>query len=312
MDRRTEHSRRKFIGDMAVVAGGAAALQAAGAPSPALAAEEKPADLVVASGDDPKALVKKAIAEYGGMKRFVSRGDVVVIKPNIAWVRKPETAANTNPDVVAGLIEMAFEAGSKEVRVFDRTDRKPEDCYASSGIADAARKLGAKVFYQNEVKTVPYPLKNGVHLKESLIARDAVECDCFINVPVAKHHGMTILTMAMKNHMGATFEDHKKLWHSNCHQAIADFALHFKPKLTVLDAYRILVRHGPSGGNLADVETPKKCIVGVDQVAVDAYGTTLFPMWAKKPDDIGHVAIAGKMGAGVCDLAKLRIREVKA
>jgi uncharacterized protein (DUF362 family) len=257
-------------------------------------------------------MVKKAVAELGGMKKFVSRGDVVVVKPNIAWIRKPETAANTNPDVVAGLIEMAFEAGAKEVKVFDRTDHPPKDCYSSSGIADVALKLGAKIFYQTEMKTVTIPLKNGVHLKEAVVAQDAVECDCFINVPVAKHHGMTKLSMAMKNHMGVVFEGCQKVWHPNINQAIPDFALHFKPKLTVLDAYRILVRRGPSGGSLEDVQTPRKCIAGVDQAAVDAYGTTLFPMWAKKPDDIMHVAIAGKMGVGEIDLAKLRIAEVKA
>jgi uncharacterized protein (DUF362 family) len=309
MEIRNERSRRLFLRDLGWLAGGAAA---AASGLPGFAADEKPADLIVISGDDPKALVKKAVAEFGGMKRFVSKGDVVVVKPNIAWVRRPETASNTNPDVVAGLIEMAFDAGAKEVRVFDRTDRPPKDCYSSSGIGDAALKLGAKILYQGDMKTVAMPLKNGVHLKEAVVAKDAIECDCFINVPVAKHHGSTKLSMAMKNHMGVAFEGTHEVWHRNLHQAIADFAFHFKPKLTVLDAYRTLFRRGPAGGNLEDVQTPKKCIVGVDQAAVDAYGTTLFPMWAKTPTDIIHVAIAGKMGVGEIDLAKLRIREIAA
>jgi len=302
-------TRRLFLRDLGWLAGGAAA---AAAGLPAFAADEKPPDLAVVVGDDPKSMVKKAVAELGGMKRFVSKGDVVVVKPNIAWVRRPETAANTNPDVVAGLIEMAFDAGAKEIRVFDRTDRPPKDCYSTSGIAEAAQKLGAKIFYQTEMQTVKFPLKNGVHLKEAVIAKYAVECDCFINVPVAKHHGSTKLTMTMKNHMGVAFEGTHDVWHASLHQAIADFALHFKPKLNVLDAYRILVKRGPAGGSLEDVQTPRKCIAGADQAAVDAYGTTLFPMWAQKPTDIIHVAIAGKIGVGEVDLAKLRIREVSA
>jgi uncharacterized protein (DUF362 family) len=301
-----ERTRRDFLRNAGLLAGAAAL--ASGAP--VLRAAEAAPDVVVVGGEDPKTLVKKAVAELGGMKKFVSRGDVVVIKPNMAWVRRPETAANTNPDVVVGLIEMAFEAGAKEIKVFDRTDRKPEDCYASSGIAEAARQAGAKTFFQGELPMKTIPLKDGVFLKDSLITQIALECDCVINVPVAKYHGSTTLTMAIKNLMG--FNEDRKRWHSNLDQALVDFAFHFKPKLTVLDAYRILVRRGPAGGNLADVETPKKCIAGVNQASVDAYGTTLFPTWAKKPTDIRHVALAGKMGVGEIDLAKLRIREVKA
>jgi len=302
-----EKTRRDFLCDVGRLACGAAA---ATSGLPGLAAGEAAPDVVVASGEDPKSLVRKAVAELGGMKTFVSRGDVVVIKPNMAWVRRPETAANTNPDVIAALIEMAFDAGAKEIKVFDRTDRKPEDCYASSGIADAARKLGAKTFYQGELATKTIALKNGVFLKDSPVTQIALDCDCVINVPVAKHHGSTTLSMAIKNLMG--FNEDRKRWHASLDQALADFAFHFRPKLTVLDAYRILVRRGPAGGNLADVETPKKCIVGVDQAAVDAYGATLFPALCKKPGDIRHVALAGKMGVGEIDLARLRIREVKA
>jgi uncharacterized protein (DUF362 family) len=309
MEGSMEKTRRDFLCDMGRLACGAAA---ATSGLPGLAAGEAAPDVVVASGEDPKALVRKAVAELGGMKRFVSRGDVVVIKPNMAWVRRPETAANTNPDVIAALIEMAFEAGAKEIKVFDRTDRKPEDCHSTSGIADAARALGAKVFLQKELPTVNVPLKDAVNLKESLITKAALECDCFINVPVAKHHRTPILTLAMKNHLGVTDDDHQKTWHRDINQSIADFALHFKPKLTVIDAYRILLRNGPSGGNLQDVELVKKCIAGVNQASVDAVGSTLFPMYCKKPGDIPHIALAGKMGVGEIDLAKLRIREVKA
>jgi uncharacterized protein (DUF362 family) len=77
----------------------------------------------------------------------------------------------------------------------------------------------------------------------------------------------------------------------------------------VLDAYRIMVRNGARGGSPQDVELAGKCIVGVNQASIDAYGVTLL---GKKPEEIRHVALAGKMGVGEIDLAKLKIREVKA
>jgi len=296
----TERTRRAFLRDCGLLAGG----MASGAP--AIAAEAP--DLIVTSGEDPKALVRRAIDELGGMKRFVSRGDVVVVKPNMAWKTGPATAANTNPDLVAALVEMAFDAGAKQVKVFDRTDRPPDACYKGSGIADAVSALGATVISQRDLQDVKVQV-GGANLKEALIARDALECDCFINVPVAKHHQTTLLTMSLKNHMGISGDDHQKVWHSNIHQSLADFGLWFRPRLTVLDAYRILVRHGPGGGNVQDVQLVKKCIAGIDQAAVDAYGATLF---GKKAADIPHLAIAGKIGVGEIDLAKIRVREVSA
>jgi len=305
MEQKRERSRREFLGEMTLLAGGAAAL-AAGVP--ALAAEAGPADLIVVSGEDPKAMVKKAIEEMGGMKKFVSKGDVVVIKPNIAFERTPEQGANTNPAVVAALIELALDAGAKEVKVIERTIQNPQRCYAASGIADAAKAAGARVLFTSDLQTATIPVKKGVHLKESAVWKDALECDCYINVPVAKHHAMTQLTCAMKNHMGLT-TDNRRMWHANLDQAIADFASAFTPKLNVVDAYRVILRNGPMGGNLQDVQMVKKCIVGVNQASIDAYGVTLL---GRKPEEIRHVALAGKLGVGEIDLAKLKIKEVTA
>jgi uncharacterized protein (DUF362 family) len=305
MDIRTDRTRREFFRDLGVLAGGIAATSSG---LPVSAADASP-DIVVVGGEDPKAMVKKAVAELGGMKKFVSKGDVVVIKPNIGFERTPEQGATTNPDVVVGLIEMAFDAGAKEIKLFDRPVQDAKKCYPLSGIPEAAKKAGAKVFFHTELQSVEIPIKDGVVLKSSQVWKDAVECDCYISVPVAKHHRMTVLTMALKNNMGVTADDRGKVWHSNLHQVLADFASAFKPKLTVLDAYRIIVKNGPRGGSAADIEMPKKCIAGVNQVSIDAYGTTLF---GRKPSEIGHIALAGKMGLGEIDLAKLKVREVKA
>jgi len=305
MERKRERSRREFLSDMALLAGGAAALASGMSAS---AADASPADLIVVSGEDPKAMVKKAIEEMGGMKKFVSKGDVVVIKPNIAWERTPEQGANTNPAVVAGLIELALDAGAKEVKVIERTIQNPQRCYTTSGIAEAAKAAGARLLFTSDLQTATIPVKKGVHLKESTLWKDALECDCYINVPVAKHHAMTQLTCAMKNHMGLT-TDNRRMWHANLDQAIADFASAFTPKLNVVDAYRVVLRNGPMGGNLQDVQMVKKCVVGVNQASIDAYSVTLF---GKKPEEIRHIALAGKLGVGEVDLTKLKIKEATA
>ncbi|MCX8037854.1 MAG: DUF362 domain-containing protein [Candidatus Sumerlaeia bacterium] len=300
----SERTRREFLRKAGMLAAGATVM-----PTLVSDASEASPDLAIVTGDSPKILAQKAVEALGGMKRFVARGDVVVIKPNIGWERGPELGANTNPEVVEALIEMAFSAGAKEIKIFDRTVQNPQKCYELSGIPAVAKKAGAKVLAQTELTPVDLPIKDGVYLKKSSVYKEALECDCYINVPVAKHHGRSMLTMAMKNHMGITADDRGKVWHAQLDQSLADFASAFKPKLNVLDAYRIMPRNGPRGGNAADVELAKKCIAGVNQVSVDAYGATLF---GKKPEEIGHIALAAKMGLGEMDLSKLKIAEIKA
>ncbi|MBI5678978.1 MAG: DUF362 domain-containing protein, partial [Planctomycetes bacterium] len=87
-----------------------------------------------------KEMVRRALNALGGMDKLISKGNRVIIKPNIAWNQKPEFAANTNPYVVAALVELCREAGASRVKVMDNTcSANPEPSYENSGIAAAAR-----------------------------------------------------------------------------------------------------------------------------------------------------------------------------
>jgi uncharacterized protein (DUF362 family) len=308
MKDRNHKTRREFLKNAGLAVG--AATVAGGGLSQVGAAETAP-DLVVASGKDAKAIVRKAIEQLGGMKQFVSKGDVVVVKPNIGWDRLPRQAANTNPDVVAALVEMALEAGAKQVKVFDNSVNNARSTYARSGIKEAAEKAGAKVGIPDDrfFKKVTI---GGTFLKTWPVYTEALDCDCFINVPIAKHHSVSRLTMILKNHMGIIGGE-RNHWHRSLDAALAEFGLFFQSDkkrkiLNVLDAYRILLRHGPTGGSLRDVEMAYKCIAGVDQAAVDAYGTTLFK---QKPTQFGYLVRAKQLGVGEIDLSKLKIQEVE-
>ena len=263
------------------------------------------ADLAVARGIDesPAVITKAAINAMGGIKKFVSRGDVVVIKPNMSWDRLPEQAANTNPEVVATVVKLCFEAGAKKVKLFDRSVSDPRRCYKQSGIADAVSATGAELTYIDDRRFRDIAIKGQV-LKSWPLYQDVFEADKVINIPIAKHHGLARLTMAMKNWMGVMGGQRGRI-HQKIGESLADLALVIKPTLTVLDAVRILMANGPQGGNLADVKRMDTVIVGVDQVAVDAYGATLFGM---KGSDLSYVKAAASAGIGTMDLSKLKIK----
>lgn len=264
-------------------------------------------DLAVATGNSPEKITRAAIDALGGIGKFISRGDIVVVKPNIAWDRTPEQAGNTNPEVVATVVRLCFEAGAKKVKVFDRTVNDPRRCYVQSGIESAARALGALVDFVDDRKFRDMTIR-GNTLKSWPLYTEVFEADKVINIPIAKHHGLAKLTLSMKNWMGIMGGSRSRI-HQRLDESLVDIAMTVKPALTVLDAVRILTANGPQGGSLSDVKKLNMVVAGIDQVAVDSFGATLFGM---KGSDLGYVTIGAQSGLGVMDLSRLQIKKISA
>jgi len=263
-------------------------------------------DLVVCRGDDPAAITRDAVAGIGGMSRFVRPGDTVVIKPNIGWDRAPEYAANTNPAVVAALVEMCVTAGARRVNVFDISCNSPQRCYENSGIQQAALGKGAHVYFCDKWNFVKAGFKHDSEMRDWPVFRDAVECDVFINVPVLKHHGLTGLTLSMKNLMGVC-GGARGLMHFNIDKKLADMTEFIAPDLTVIDAYRVLIRNGPTGGSLEDVALRKTVVCGTDPCLCDAYAARFA---GQEPLSVSYIKEAAGRGIGSADLAGADIVEI--
>ncbi len=264
------------------------------------------------AGDDspsatatPEQLVRRALEAMGGMGRFVSRGDVVVVKPNIGWDRMPVHAANTNPEVVGAVIRLAFEAGAKRVVVADGSCNDPNRCFQRSGIWRAAYELGADVVLPQEHRYRTMRLKGDV-LDEWPVFTTLVDADKVINVPVAKHHNLAKFTAAMKNWYGVLGGRRNRL-HQNIDTSIADLATFMRPSLVVMDAWRVLMRNGPQGGNIDDARDMHTIVATVDQVAADAFGCTLI---GQKPENLSYLAMGEQRGLGTTRWKNLRVREV--
>jgi uncharacterized protein (DUF362 family) len=285
--------------------GGAGAQNAAADTTVSEAVDEAFPHLAVARARAPEELVKAALGALGGVSRFISKGDKVIIKPNMGWDRTPEQAANTNPEVVRTLVDLCFGSGAKEVIVADNSCNEARRCYVRSGVAKAAEEAGATVRYMDERKFKDMKIGGDV-IKEWPVYTDFVEVDKIINVPIAKHHSLTRLTLSMKNWLGAVGGSRNRL-HQKIDESCVDLAAFFKPTVTVLDAVRILKGNGPQGGNLKDVEKIDTLAASVDQTTIDSFGATLFGL---KGDDLGCVRVAARMGFGQADLSKIKIAEV--
>ncbi len=265
-------------------------------------------DFAVAHGVDgasPAALVEHAVAALGGMRRFVSRGDVVVIKPNIGWDRTPIQAANTNPEVVATVVRLALDAGAKRVVVTDASCNDPGRCFQRSGIWTRAHRAGADVVLPAEHRFRTMRLRGEV-LDEWPVYRTLIEADKVINCPVAKHHNLAKYTAAMKNWYG-TLGGRRNRLHQSIDASIADLATFMRPTLTVLDGVRVLLRNGPQGGNVDDTRRMNTVVATIDQVAADAYGCTLI---GQRPENLAYLRMAEERRLGTTQWQSLRPREV--
>ena len=262
--------------------------------------------LAVARGTSAGTNTKKAIAAIGGMRKFVSSGDVVVIKPNIGHARAPKYAVDTNPSVVGTLVSLARQAGAKKVIVMDNpVGSDPANCYSASGIAAAVKSAGGSMHVMGSGGYKSYAIPGHLLTTHPLYAAIVI-ADVLINVPIAKQHGSTGLTLGGKNMMGCT-NNRQRMHTLGLSQSIAEINAKLRPELTVIDAMRILVRNGPSGGGLDDVRVKNTVIACRDWVAADTYATRLF---GKKPGAVPYIKAAAGMDLGTMDLSSLTIRIV--
>jgi uncharacterized protein (DUF362 family) len=261
-------------------------------------------EMVVVQGDDPRALVRRAFDDLGGVGRFIAHGDVVVLKPNIAWDRTPEQAANTNPDVVAEVVRQCRQAGAKRVIVTDVSCNDAERCFHRSGIAASARGEGAEVILPDPSRFREVNL-GGEILQDWQVFGPFLDADKVINLPIAKQHALTGATLGFKNWYGILGGDRNRL-HQQIHQSLVDLAAFMLPTLTLIDCYRVLLRNGPTGGNLEDVALHKTLVAGTDPVAVDAYVAKTY--WNLDADSMPYLKLAERRGLGQSDYRLVRTK----
>jgi len=300
-------TRRQFL--KASAAG--VALGLVGSPSFSFAKEDY--DLAVISGE-PVAATRKALEAIGGMSRFVKKGQPVVLKPNMSFARTPDFSATTHPLVVATVAQACLEAGAQKVLVLDHTLQRAELCLERTGIQDACKSIaGVHVLALQERKFFrEIKIPQGKVLERVEVMKEIVDGQVLINIPVAKSHSATGVSLGLKGLMGMIWD--RESFHSqyNINQAIGDLATVIKPQLTILDATRALATGGPGGPG--EVKKPNLIIAGVDPVAVDSYGVSIVPWYGQnfKGRQVEHLLVAHQRGLGKIDIDQLKIFKEKA
>jgi uncharacterized protein (DUF362 family) len=283
--------------------GGGTTSSSAGASTGSTGAAAAGADLAVVKGDVVDKNLRAAIALLGGMERFVKKGGKVVVKPNVLTGRPPEYATTTSPELMKAVITMCWEAGAKEVVVFDHPTTSDRAAFDVSGLAQAVSDANGKLVYLSSRDYQTYDLPQGKVLNKWDFVAEALEADTLINLALPKQHSVSGATMTMKNLMGIMGGRRGQI-HLDFAQKIVDVNTFVKPTLSILDAYRVLFRNGPTGGSLDDVRLAKTLVAGTNSVSIDAYGTQFVD---RKPTDFSWLVEAHSRGMGEIDLSKLTI-----
>jgi uncharacterized protein (DUF362 family) len=297
--------RRSFLKTTASVAAVAAlppvrlsAQEAAAAPA---------ATVVVVHGKDIPKMLEAGIAKLGGWAAFIKPGNKVVLKPNVAWNSLPEQGGNTHPDLIRACVLAAEAKGASSITIPENTCHPEKATFKTSGVENALKGTKARLYRPAKADYQKVDIPQGKIVKTASVPKDILACDCLINMPVAKSHSATKLTLSMKNWMGSVPNAERQGWHRDgLHQCIADFSTFLKPKLIIIDATRIMLTKGPQGPG--DMAHPNELILSTDPVAADAYAATLFK---KEPFDIDYIKIAHEMGVGCGDLKKVKIERVE-
>ncbi|MDD5772267.1 MAG: DUF362 domain-containing protein [bacterium] len=262
--------------------------------------------LGVGKGENYGKITGLAVDALGGMGKFVKKGDKVVIKPNISWDRTPPLAANVHPEVLKEVIVMCLNAGAGKIIIFDRPCNDPRRSYKNSGAVDVAESFKTSqvsLIHVDDKDYIEKEHKDGKFIKKWNIYKEALENDVFISIAKAKHHGLSKLTLSMKNMMGVMGGD-RAIMHQHIDQNLADLNFLVRPKLIILDAGRVVWRSGPQGGDISDTKKIDQVVASRDTVAIDSYGATFFDLTG---NDLGYVKIGKEMGLGESDLTKVEM-----
>ncbi|ADV61226.1 protein of unknown function DUF362 [Isosphaera pallida ATCC 43644] len=242
-------------------------------------------------------MVKAGMEALGGVESFITRGDVVVVKPNVAFDKNPDLAATTQPDTIAAVVRLCKAAGARKVIVCDNPINNPESCFFKTKVGDAARRAGAEVMLPQASYFEPLWV-GGETIKTtwSMFYKPFREATKVIGVSPVKDHNLCKATVTIKNWYGL-LGNPRNQFHQDIHGIISDFALMMKPTLVIADGRRLLMKNGPTGGSLNDVKVADAMVIGTEQVAVDSWCVTR--LLEKKRHDIVYLDKAIQRNLGV-------------
>ena len=225
-----------------------------------------------ASGEgDLKKAIERAVTMIGGMERLVEKGDTILVKPNYNTAHP--YPGSSDPSFVRAVIELIYEAGAERVVLGERSALlNTKKVLETAGILKVAEEADAEVviFGRKSWRRVKVP--EGRYLKSDSIAKEALEIEKIVYVPLIKTHHAADFTGSIKLAMGFVnpfFDQIKFHTGRRLREKLAELSLVVQPNLIIMDARKVFITRGPATGEL---RTPNMILASGSQIAVDIEG----------------------------------------
>jgi len=265
--------------------------------------------LAIAHGTEHEKTIRAAMAALGGMDRFIQHGDVVMIKPNVAFDRPPALAATTHPDALRAVAKLCYEAGAAKVIIADNPINSPTGCFLKSGLTAVVAEMNLDLMYPEANSFAPLQLEGEVLKHWTFFNAPFKRATKVIGLAPCKDHNLCHASMTTKNWYGL-LGGRRNQFHQHIHSIVSDFALMMKPTLVILDGMNVLMSNGPTGGRLSDVKVMNTIVAGTDMVAVDAYGYS--KLLERDIAELTYLHKANERGLGNINWRDTRYKEVQA
>jgi uncharacterized protein (DUF362 family)/Pyruvate/2-oxoacid:ferredoxin oxidoreductase delta subunit len=251
------------------------------------------------------AAVEKAIDILGGIGKFVSKGDKILLKPNVLFGGTPDRAITTHPSVLTAVARIAREAGA--ILSFGDSSGfgKPETNFRKAGLLEAGIAAGAALADFEKGEIVHFP--GSPFTKQFTIASGVLAADGIISLPKMKTHGFLRMTGAVKNQFGCIPGFLKPRYHveiedpANFARMLVSLNLLLAPRLYIMDAVVAMEGNGPGGG---DPVAMNAILASDDPVALD---TVMCRLAALDPLLVPTNIAGEELGLGTCMLDRIEI-----
>jgi len=256
----------------------------------------------IVRGEDRAATLRLALKSLGGIETFIKKGDRVLLKVNAAFASPAMLSATTHPAIITEMTQLCFQAGAASVVVTDNPINDPASCFTLTGIADAARKAGARVLLPRDDLFSPMTVQGATLIRNwPVLYKPFTDITKVIGMAPLKDHHRSGASMTMKNWYGL-LGGRRNMFHQDIHGIIMELAMMVKPSFVILDATTTMMTNGPTGGSLSDLKNTNAMIVSTDQVAADAFGASLL---GRSLDQLPFIGKAEAAGIGTADYLKL-------
>jgi len=232
----------------------------------------------------------------GGVDRFVSRGERILLKPNLLVASSPDACVTTHPAVFEAVARWLKDAGASLTYGDSPGFGKPESVARKAGLAEVADRLGIQ--FGDFASGREMAFAEGGLIRQWHFANGVLDADGVVSLPKLKTHGLTRMTCAVKNLFGCVPGMRKGEFHGRLRderqfaQMLVDLNACLSPRLHVCDAVMAMEGNGPRNG------TPRKMgvlLFSQDPVALDAVACALIGL---DPSLVGTCVYGEEFGLG--------------